>query len=182
MAVRRRVAPQSNSSQEPVRHREKPIQRTIRIPPQARTEEAMIERKDVFLAAYVDAMCNVSLACNNCKIAQSTVYLWRKEDPEFKQRMEDLLEIRIDFYENALDKQAQKGNIAAIAFFLKCRAKSRGYIERTEITGPGGKPMQLTLSREELPDPALRSALARMAQDDPEFAKRLAAGVGNTEE
>lgn len=181
MAVRRRVAPQAGETREAVKHRNPPVKRTIRIPPQARTPEAMQERKEVFLEAYVDAMCNVSLACNNCKISQSIVYLWRKEDPEFLKRMEDLLEVRIDFYENALDKQAQKGNIAAIAFFLKCRAKNRGYIERTELTGVGGKPVQIAVSRDELPDPALRSALARMAQDDPEFAKRLAEGIGKEE-
>ncbi len=36
----------------------------------------------------------------------------------------------------------QAGKEASIFFFLKCRAKDRGYVERSEITGAGGGPIE----------------------------------------
>ncbi len=38
-----------------------------------------------------------------------------------------------------LDKGMQEGNMTATIFFLKTQGKSRGYIERQEITGADGK-------------------------------------------
>ena len=47
-------------------------------------------------------------------------------------------ETLIDFAENQLFKQVQDGNITAIIFTLKTIGKSRGYVERQEVTGKDG--------------------------------------------
>ena len=47
-------------------------------------------------------------------------------------------ETLIDFAENQLFQQVKDGNITAIIFTLKTIGKSRGYVERQEVTGAEG--------------------------------------------
>ena len=52
------------------------------------------------------------------------------------ERLKEVLE-----EESELLKLMRAGDKAAIMFFLKCRAKDRGYIERQEFTGKDGTPI-----------------------------------------
>jgi len=52
-------------------------------------------------------------------------------------------ESMIDYAESALYKAVSEGHGWAICFLLKCLGKSRGYIERKEITGQDGKALQV---------------------------------------
>lgn len=156
-----------------IRRRLPPTKRTIVIPTKSADGEGMAIRKAFYLNKYEESKCNVSLACKNSLISRSTVYNWRENDAQFLKDMEDKFEIRVDFYEDALNKNAEAGNLTAQIFFLKCRAKNRGYVERTEISGPGGAPIGIAVARSEVSDQALSSSLRRMIEDDPEFARKL---------
>ena len=48
----------------------------------------------------------------------------------------------IDLAEHRLMQKIGEGNMTAIIFYLKCQAKARGYVERQEMSGPNGGPMQ----------------------------------------
>ena len=48
--------------------------------------------------------------------------------------------------EGQLLSQIRRGNITAIIFFLKTKAKHRGYVERHEYTGKDGKDIVINLS------------------------------------
>src|SRR5690606_5307349 len=63
-------------------------------------------------------------------------------DPEFAEAVNEINEVSLDFVESTLFKLIAKGNVAATIFFLKTRAKRRGYTERNEIehTGRAGGP------------------------------------------
>lgn len=61
---------------------------------------------------------------------RSTVYAYKKRHPEVAAAIADEKEAQLDFAESKLLDLIQKGNIAAVIFFLKTQGKSRGYIER----------------------------------------------------
>ena len=57
----------------------------------------------------------------------------------------DQREAVTDMAENALYAAILRGEAWAICFYLKCMAKDRGYVEKAEISGPGGKPISIKL-------------------------------------
>jgi len=92
-----------------------------------------MNKKEQFLEQWPDANFNISKTCRAIKISREAVYKWAKEDPEFERAMQESYEAMNDIAEAALLKQIKAGNIAAIIFYLKCRAKDRGYIETLRV-------------------------------------------------
>lgn len=103
------------------------------------------QKKREMKAAYLEALKLTGgvqqPACDACGIDRKTILAWRKEDPEFAQACEDTVQISVDFAEQQLMKRMEQGDTTAIIFFLKCKGKDRGYIEKqkieTEIRTPG---------------------------------------------
>ena len=88
-------------------------------------------------------------------VHRHTVANVAKRHPEVQEVIEDEIEGLIDTAEARLSEAITRGELGAIIFFLKTRAKHRGYIERGELTGLNGRPVvspvDLTkLSTEEL--------------------------------
>lgn len=92
------------------------------------------ENKKIFLSVFVQKANNIQLTCKALNISRSTFYKWKNEDESFKESVEELEEGEIDNAESALKKQILDGNTTAIIFFLKTKAKSRGYVEHQIIT------------------------------------------------
>jgi len=90
-------------------------------------------QKQALLRALRQTLGIVSPACEAVGMPRSTHYHWLKTDPVYREAVENVMEIQIDFVESALMKQIRDGNIAGCIFYLKCKAKNRGYVERTEI-------------------------------------------------
>lgn len=65
-------------------------------------------------------------------IHHQTYYNWLEKDPKFKQEVENIKEAAIDFVESKLYKNIMDGNVASQIFYLKTKAKHRGYNERIE--------------------------------------------------
>lgn len=84
---------------------------------------------------------NVTLACHMAKCSRSTFYRYYNSDEDFKKSVDDITEIAIDICEAELWKQIKEGNVPCILFYLKTKGKSRGYVERQELTGQDGKPI-----------------------------------------
>lgn len=99
-------------------------------------------KKSVFIKKYEATLGNVSASCAEADIVRTTFYEWMKKDEAFKEQIEALNEKQIDFVESSLFKQIREGNTTATVFFLKTKGKNRGYIERQEITGKDGQPLQ----------------------------------------
>lgn len=99
----------------------------------------------------------ITRACQIAEVGRTTFYEWLEADPEFKLKYEAANESAIDFVESKLFERIngvtvtagidnegksivyqQPPSDTAIIFYLKCKAKKRGFVERTEITGPDG--------------------------------------------
>ena len=77
--------------------------------------------------------------------SRDTVRSYLEEYPAVAQAKLDQREAVTDMAENALYAAILRGEAWAICFYLKCMAKDRGYVEKAEISGPGGKPISIKL-------------------------------------
>ena len=91
-------------------------------------------KKKAVLDALVSHMGVVTTACEVAGIGRTQFYQWLKDDPEYKDQVEDIQNIALDFAESALYKKIAIGDTTAIIFYLKTKGKNRGYIERSEIS------------------------------------------------
>ena len=89
--------------------------------------------KKAMLKALEKTMGVVSTASTMVGINRSTHYEWLKKDSEYKQKVDDLENLMLDFAETNLHQQIQEGNTTATIFLLKTRGRKRGYIERQNI-------------------------------------------------
>lgn len=102
-------------------------------------------KKEQFLEAYHSASANISVACKKVGISRETYYRWCKEDASFKANCSDVEESLLDMAETMLLKAIRDGKTAELIFYLKTKGKSRGYVERTEMTGMNGMPMSQSM-------------------------------------
>src|SRR4051812_10305585 len=117
----------------------------------------MDNKKESVVEALKECYGIVTDACKKADVPRSTFYKWLNEDDEFKAAVQDTQEEAIDFVEGKLFQkingvQARRlttdegediiydipPSDTAIIFYLKTKAKKRGYIERTELSGPDG--------------------------------------------
>ena len=90
-------------------------------------------KKDKFIQAMAESYGNISDACKFVEINRSTYYDWMEKDADFKEKISNVVEESIDFVESQLISNIKKGDTTSIIFFLKTRAKNRGYTEKQEI-------------------------------------------------
>lgn len=70
---------------------------------------------------------SVSELCRRAKISRETYYYWLKNDTVFREEIKEINEIKCDYAEMSLIEQIAKGNVTATIFYLKTKAKDRGY-------------------------------------------------------
>lgn len=80
---------------------------------------------------------NVSVACSAVSIGRTQFYQWKKEDEDFANAVDNVVEFAIDHVESALHRRIDDGDTTAIIFYLKTIGKRRGYVERTEMDHSG---------------------------------------------
>lgn len=90
-------------------------------------------KKRAMLQALEKSLGVVSDAAKLIKINRKTHYEWLKKDEDYKNEVEALSDVALDFAESALHGKIKEGSDAAIIFYLKTKGKGRGYIERQEV-------------------------------------------------
>jgi hypothetical protein len=88
--------------------------------------------KENLLKALEKTMGIVTSACKKAKVSRKTFYEYYKNDPAFKEQVDDVKEIALDFAESKLMQSISNGSDTATLFYLKCKGKSRGYVEKSE--------------------------------------------------
>tara|TARA_B110000908_G_C10008992_1_gene337663 strand:+ start:147 stop:524 length:378 start_codon:yes stop_codon:yes gene_type:complete len=97
--------------------------------------------KELFLESYERTFTNISNACKSVDISRQCYYDWRKTDDDFDKDCKHIEESVKDFCEGMLLKNIREGATAELIFFLKTKAKDRGYVERQELAGVEDKPI-----------------------------------------
>lgn len=107
-----------------------------------KAQEDKKRNKERLLKALEASLGVVTDACKKVKLSRQTFYKYLKEDPDFKAAVLELEEVALDTAESALFNQIKEGNVTSIIFYLKTKGRRRGYVERQEISGPDGGPVQ----------------------------------------
>lgn len=102
-------------------------------------EQRVAQLKADLLEALARTSGIVSAACKACNVSRVTYYNYYREDPDFREKADDVKELQKDFAESLILKKMKEGDTTMIIFYAKTQMKDRGYTERTEITGRDGK-------------------------------------------
>lgn len=88
------------------------------------------DRKEQFLERLKEAGGIIYVACHNANINRSTFYRWRDTDPDFAEKVEEVMEAQVDFVESKLMELINAHDTAATIFYLKTKGKKRGWTEK----------------------------------------------------
>jgi hypothetical protein len=98
-----------------------------------------MKSKEKFIENFKKSFGNISLACEASQVSRQTYYNWINSDEDFKKECVYIEERNLDFAEMKLINAIREGRTAELLFYLKTKGKSRGYVERQEITGASGQ-------------------------------------------
>lgn len=96
-----------------------------------------VTHKKQMLAALEKSLGVVTSAAKTVGIDRRNHYKWMIADPKYKEAVEDIENIALDYAESRLHKSIGEGSDTAVIFFLKTKGKKRGYIEKQEIEHSG---------------------------------------------
>ena len=102
-------------------------------------DKRIANEKEDLLAALAQTSGIVSSACKAANVSRMTYYRYYKEDPDFREKADDIKELQKDFAESLILKKMKEGDTTMIIFYAKTQMKDRGYTERKEITGKDGE-------------------------------------------
>jgi DNA-binding transcriptional MerR regulator len=92
--------------------------------------------------ALTEARGLISPAARALGCSGQTVRNYIKKHPTLAEVSEEEREKFIDIAEARLFQKVNEGNVTCIIFALKTVGKHRGYVERREVSGPEGGPLQ----------------------------------------
>lgn len=78
---------------------------------------------------------NVAETCRKLKMSRAWFTATYAKNKEFREKIDEVTEAQIDHVECKLQEQIDEGNVQAIMFFLKSKAKHRGYVEKELESG-----------------------------------------------
>lgn len=88
--------------------------------------------KKALIEALEKSLGVVTIACKTAGCGRTTFYEYYRSDEKFKDEVDSLKDVALDFAESQLHKKIKEGSDTAIIFYLKCQGKKRGYVERSE--------------------------------------------------
>lgn len=84
----------------------------------------------------------LTMAAKRAGVTYRTVQRYIHDYPTVAQAVQDSKDAMLDFAEGKLMQNIKDGDNTAIIFYLKTQGKLRGYVERQEVSGLGGGPIQ----------------------------------------
>jgi hypothetical protein len=102
----------------------------------------------------------------------NTAKRYIEEYPTIKQAYDNECESMLDMAETELFKAVKSGKDWAIKYTLATKGKKRGYVERAELTGPGGGQIEQRITVTD--DSILRKLLPELTSDGTQGAPKPA--------
>lgn len=93
-----------------------------------------ISAKKAWIEALEKSLGNVTMASKMLNMSRNTHYTWMNEDEDYRNEVNSLDDLVLDFAESQLHKKIKNGDTTAIIFFMKTKGKRRGYVERQEVS------------------------------------------------
>ncbi len=97
------------------------------------------KNKQKLLEALERSLGIVTSACKDVGVSRDTFYRYYNEDNDFKKSVDDINNITLDFAETQLLKKIKEGSERSILFYMKYKARLRGYSDSIDITSGGEK-------------------------------------------
>lgn len=110
------------------------------------------------------------MACKAACVDSSTYYDYLAKDPEFAKKVDAIKEGVLDWAESKLQGSMEAGEYIPTMFYLKCKGKDRGYIEKQEIklSGDPDNPLVPNSVVQSVLQAALQAESDRLAALPPE--------------
>lgn len=89
---------------------------------------------------------NVSVAAKRLGICRQHLHKEIQNDTVILEGWAEGHQSRADMAESQLDKNILAGKEASLIFYLKTQCKDRGYVERQELTGAEGEPLDMNVT------------------------------------
>ena len=90
-------------------------------------------KKETLLEALENGLGIVSTACNRTGISRSRFYKWYHEDEEFRKKVDDIDNVKLDYVETKLFKNIENEKEKSIIFYLQHKGHKRGYVQKQNI-------------------------------------------------
>lgn len=91
------------------------------------------KRQEDFLNMYLLKTGNTAEICKSLGITRQTFYFWKATNDKFVEYYKDVEESLKDFGESILFKNMMEGKEQSTIFFLKTKAKDRGYEDTPKV-------------------------------------------------
>jgi hypothetical protein len=99
-------------------------------------------KADVFATKLRELSGNVAAVARYFGVSRQAADQYMRRHRRLRKVANDCREVMRDNVESALYNAALAGEPWAVMFFLRTQAKERGYVERTELTGQEGRPIE----------------------------------------
>lgn len=113
-------------------------------------QQRTVTKKQAMIDALTVSLGVVTTASRNADVSTTQHYKWMQDDPEYRKKVEEVAEVAKDFVESQLYSQIQDGSTTATIFYMKCKMRDRGYIEKQDIDLSLNRPDLSDLSTEEI--------------------------------
>lgn len=92
-----------------------------------------VPSREALIGALREGDGNMASVARKFGCARQTIWQYIDDDPELRELTDELTETFIDEAESQLYSHIRGGNVVACIFFLKTKARHRGYSERLEL-------------------------------------------------
>lgn len=110
---------------------------------------ALTKKQTRMIEALHKCLGNITQAAKMTGIHRTLHYKWKDMSPEYAAAVENIDEEVIDYVENQLFRNIENLDRTSIIFFLKCKAKHRGYIDKQIVEVEGDTTFNIKFNGED---------------------------------